>query len=154
MFQESLTPAVWGGLGAVPAAVLAIIMLATISAPTLAAKSVLDGVFTAAQANRGVDVYVKHCLPCHGPSLQGGLAFVPALDGISFTANWRNRPLSDLLDFVIEYMPLNNPGVLDAQAAADAMAYVLMFNGYFAGDTEMTAETARQIRFVSLPREQ
>ena len=121
--------------------------------PAGAQESVLDGAFTDAQAERGLELYLEHCVFCHGPAMAGIAPFVPTLDGINFTANWRDRPVGDLLRFIEEFMPFDTPGTLDAQDAADTLAYILQYNGYPPGDAELPPEgdRLRRIRFVSLP---
>ena len=60
-----------------------------------AARTVQDGVFTNAQAERGQAIYAKRCASCHGNTLNGGVA--PPLMGDPFTSNWRSEPLSVLV---------------------------------------------------------
>ena len=127
--------------------------LFAVGGPALAIDSVMDGAYTEAQAERGLPLYLEHCAVCHGPSMLGILPFVPALDGINFPANWRDQPLGDLLAFVIDSMPYDFPGTLDAQVYADALAWVLRHNGYPAGEVELPPdrELLKLVRFVSLP---
>lgn len=137
------------------AAAAGLVALATNGAGQAAAQqSVLDGAYTDAQAARGLEAYLELCANCHGPAMAGIAPFVPTLDGINFTANWRDRPVGDLLRFVEEFMPFDTPGTLDAQTAADTLAYILQYNGYPPGDAELPpdGERLRQIRFVSMPR--
>ena len=60
-------------------------------------KTVLDGVFTAAQAERGKEAYAAHCSSCHMEDLQGLAA--PALKGEQFMENWREDSTSEAFGF-------------------------------------------------------
>src|SRR6266849_8786659 len=59
-------------------------------------KTVWDGVYSEAQANRGKDRFLKECSGCHMADLTGsGLA--PALNGEAFILQWENHTLDDLV---------------------------------------------------------
>ena len=60
-------------------------------------RSVTEGVYSAAQAERGQEVYRSQCNECHGNALQGGSG--PPLTGERFISNWSGRPLLELVDF-------------------------------------------------------
>ncbi len=62
------------------------------SAVQEAASSVLDGVFTAAQARRGRRVYNQNCSSCHGPELRGG-EMAPGIAGSDFIVFWTELPV-------------------------------------------------------------
>lgn len=111
-------------------------------------RSVRDGVYTEEQAKRGSLLYNQHCSACHGADLAGGDE-VPALRGESFLANWKGLPLIELFERIRTSMPADNPGKLNRQQYADILAYVLKFDNYPAGSTELPTQTdaLRQIRF-------
>lgn len=111
-------------------------------------RSVTDGVYTEDQAKRGSLLYNQHCSACHGADLTGGDE-VPALRGESFLANWSGLPLSELFDRIRTSMPGDRPGTLNRQQNADIIAYVLKFDSYPAGGSELPTQTdaLRQIRF-------
>src|SRR5690242_9362493 len=52
-----------------------------------ATRTIWDGVFTQAQAERGRDVYRKSCSACHKADLLGESA-APALAGAEFVQRW------------------------------------------------------------------
>ncbi len=52
-------------------------------------KSVWDGVFSTAQAERGAAAYKTACSECHGNDLAGD-GFAPALTGAEFMGNWND----------------------------------------------------------------
>ena len=68
-------------------------------------KTVLDGVFTAAQAERGAAVYVAQCAACHdGADVDG-----PPLTGAPFLDRWREDTLDGLFEFIKTEMPQQRP---------------------------------------------
>ncbi len=73
--------------------------------------------------------YVHHCASCHGADLGGGSGPTagPALKGKAFAAKWRKKP-AELLAFVSEKMPANQPGSLDSATSTAATNYVLGAN--------------------------
>src|SRR6266542_6331815 len=109
-----------------------------------------DGVFTAEQAARGEALYTKHCALCHGPDLEGE-GHAPPLTGDGFSANWNDRPLSELFETIQTSMPPQEPGRLNAQETADVMAFMLRTGSYPSGRSELsgTVDALRQIRFLS-----
>ena len=68
--------------------------------------STATGVFTAAQAERGREVYTNSCARCHMES---------AHSGGTFASTWHSRRVSDLYELLSNTMPLDNPGSLTEQ---------------------------------------
>lgn len=97
------------------------------------AKSVNEGVFTAAQADRGAAVFKTSCTACHEPE-----RFV----GKDFLSGWTGKPLQALFTHVSTMMPEDNPGSLKPQQYADVVAYFLKLNGYPAGKEELAGTPA------------
>jgi S-disulfanyl-L-cysteine oxidoreductase SoxD len=118
--------------------------------PPSSERSVWDGVYTEEQAKRGEAFYEKQCSACHGDKLAGRES-APPLTGGAFLSNWNGLPLSDLFERVRRTMPQNSPGKLSRQENADILAYVLSFNKFPAGKTELyrQAEMLKEIRFES-----
>jgi S-disulfanyl-L-cysteine oxidoreductase SoxD len=116
--------------------------------PPSSARSVWDGVYTEEQAKRGEALYEKQCSACHGDKLAGRES-APPLTGGAFLSNWNGLPLSDLFERVRRTMPQNAPGKLSRQQNADILAYLLSFNKFPAGKTELyrQAEMLKEIRF-------
>lgn len=102
--------------------------------------SVLDGVFTEAQAERGRVVYDEHCAECHGEGLGGG-EMAPGLTGVAFRFRWRGLKVADIYDSVQSTMPPEEPGTLSDQAYIDLVAFLLSANGYPTGDRELAADS-------------
>ena len=111
-------------------------------------RTVWSGVYTEAQAGRGAIAYGAHCQSCHGAQLTG-LGEARPLSGAAFLSTWNGLSLGDLFDRVRSTMPFNAPRTLPRETYADILAYVLKFNGFPAGDSELPgrAETLADIRF-------
>lgn len=103
-------------------------------------RSQWDGVYSDAQARRGEPLYAMHCAVCHGPDLTGG-DMAPALVGTTFTSNWNQLTLGDLLERIRASMPQDNPDALTRAQKADVLAYMLSKGAYPAGQAELPAQT-------------
>ena len=104
-----------------------------------------DGVYSAAQATRGQQVYETQCVACHGKALEGGVG--PLLVGDGFLGAWGGKPLADLVDKIEKTMPLQAPGTLSHQQSIDVSAFILQFNKFKPGG-ELTGGNLAQ---VSMP---
>lgn len=112
-------------------------------------RSTWDGVYTKEQANRGLPLYNKHCLDCHGDDLEGD-AETPPLKGGPFLTNWDGQKLGDLFTRIHRDMPLNyEAGKLSSAVVADLVAYLLGVNGFPPGKAELphAVEVLNEIRF-------
>ena len=103
------------------------------------AKSVLDGIYTAAQAERGKAVYAMNCAGCHGEKQEGGNAG-PTLSGPDFTNGYKDGSAGALLTKISQDMPSSAPGSLEPQQYADVFAFILSVNKYPAGQNEAPKE--------------
>jgi hypothetical protein len=100
------------------ALVVSVVTLATVIAQ--APTTVLDGVYTHAQAQRGEAVYSTSCIGCHeGQDADGQTT-----------------------------MPGNTPGSLDERAYADVIAFILAANGLPAGKRELDPDMVGSIQLV------
>ena len=106
--------------------------------------SVLDGVYTTGQAERGHTTYETRCVQCH----EGLEADGPGLMEKAFLDRWREDTLEPLFTFIQGTMPGNRPGSLDAQTYADVVAYLLEANGLPAGTRELTPDAVARIQLV------
>jgi mono/diheme cytochrome c family protein len=116
-----------------------------------AARTVWNGVYTAAQADRGAAVYAQDCANCHGAGLEGA-DMSPALAGAAFMASWNDLTLGDLFERIRISMPADRPGTLSRQQMADVIAHMLRANRFPAGATELPTETPalRTLKFVTV----
>lgn len=121
--------------------------------PAQTSVSVWDGVFTPGQVARGRTVYAEICTECHERALTGGGETRP-LAGDRFLTGWYGETVGTLFDRVRVTMPLTKPGTLNRQQVADVVAFVLYFNNFPAGKTELSTrlEVLNQIRITNEPR--
>lgn len=105
-----------------------------------ASRSVWDGVYTEAQAARGQAAYAQSCGLCHGVGLTG-LGEAKPLTGPEFLSNWNGLTMADLFDRTRTTMPLNKPRSLTKEQYADILAYLLKFDGFPAGSSELPARS-------------
>ncbi|WP_321911943.1 c-type cytochrome [Paraburkholderia sp. J11-2] len=94
------------------------------------------------QVEHGQHIYSESCAKCHGTQLEGITA--PALSGPAFapTAN-SHLTIGGIYQYMSTNMPADRPGKMTDQEYADLMAYLLYTNGYDAGNTKLTSETAQ-----------
>jgi mono/diheme cytochrome c family protein len=110
------------------------------AAPLFAQTTVLDGVYSRQQAQRGARTYRNICSHCH----EGGEPDADPLFGPDFIDRWREAPLSFLHGFISTRMPGDEAGSLSAQVYLETVAYLLQENGYPDGQ-ELAAETLQDI---------
>jgi mono/diheme cytochrome c family protein len=99
-------------------------------------RGVWDGVFTAAQADRGRQP-VARCQGCHGPEL-AGTDRAPALKGPAFLANWENGSINRLFVKVRDTMPPSNSDSIAPETKLDIIALLLQENGFPTGTSELS----------------
>jgi S-disulfanyl-L-cysteine oxidoreductase SoxD len=103
-------------------------------------KGVWDGVFTAAQADRGKTAASQgRCTGCHGPEL-GGTERAPALKGAAFLANWEDGSVNRLFAKIRDGMPPGNTDQLSAAAKLDVVTFLLRENGFPTGSVELPSD--------------
>jgi streptogramin lyase/mono/diheme cytochrome c family protein len=120
-------------------------------AQSSALRSAWEGVYTAAQAERGKTSYSSNCSRCHGEGLEGRDEIAPLKDS-HFMSNWEGQSLADLVQRVRSTMPLDRPGTLSSASATDIVAYLMQQNGLPAGNTELPSDSGAgsDIRIDSL----
>ena len=107
-------------------------------------KTVLDGVFTVAQSERGAKVYGTECAACHdGADVDG-----PSLTGPQFVDRWREDTLDQLFGFIKGNMPQQAPGSLSDAAYLDVLAHLLRENSFQAGPGELTLDAVARTLLV------
>lgn len=123
------------------------LVLAASLAPAPAAQAqqttVLDGVYSRAQAQRGARTYRNICAECH----EGGEPDADPLIGPDFVERWREAPLSFLHGFFSREMPGDEPGSLSDTVYLETLAFLLQENGYPAGSA-LEQETLGEILLV------
>lgn len=112
-------------------ALFTVTLLAGLTAQGPGAKvTTKERVYSAAQAARGEQTYMSSCVSCHPPATYKGAVFL----------NWQGRSMGDLLDFLQEKMPKNDPGSLSAKEYAQVMAFLLKLNGMPAGRADLPTD--------------
>jgi mono/diheme cytochrome c family protein len=100
-------------------------------------RSVWDGVYTEAQAARGITAFGQSCAGCHALAAEGKAP----LAGDPFWKSFAQKSVGDLLEFVSTYMPNGTPGSLSEPTYNDIVAVILKSNGFPAGTTELGRNT-------------
>src|SRR5471032_1508459 len=132
-----------------PFAIAAIAIAATISSTALlqaqqaAMRSVWEGVYTQAQADRGKVLFGANCAKCHGETL-AGMDEIPPLSGSHFMADWETQSVADLVQRIHNTMPLDNPGALSNTSSTDVVSYLLSQNQIPAGTAELPNDASIQ----------
>jgi cytochrome c len=113
------------------------------SAPS-ASASVLDGIFTPAQASRGERTFSDVCAACHDTG---------EFSGGRFRISWVGRPVGELFETISTLMPEADPGSLSPAEYAAIVAYLLQLNNYPAGDADLptSVRALGQLEIVSPP---
>ena len=110
-----------------------------------APESVLDGVFTSAQASRGQAQFVQTCMTCHTVAQHTGRAF-----GVK----WTGTTLNELFELISTTMPEIEPGSLKPEQYASIVAFFLRESGYPEGKRELPsdADALKKIRVEPLAK--
>ncbi len=98
-----------------------------------AGGSTLDGIYSAAQAERGQAVYTDHCEMCHAKTFLGTPG-APPLVGPAFLFDWDGMTMAALFDYLRTMMPPGEVGSLSDQDYIDALATILQANEFPAKD--------------------
>jgi mono/diheme cytochrome c family protein len=107
-------------------------------------RTVWDGVYTEAQAARGIMTFGQSCAGCHALAAEGKAPLV----GEPFWKSFAQKNVGDLLQFVSTYMPNGNPGSLTEPTYRDIVALILKSNGFPAGTTELVGDTTANVQIV------
>jgi mono/diheme cytochrome c family protein len=127
-------------------AIVPLIFLVLFQAPD---KTVLDGVYSDAQATRGQASYTAICSGCHGDALEGISA--PELAGNRFIEHWREDMLDTFYNFIRERMPLGrapDARPIPDDVYLDILTYILKANGYRGGENELTRDNLGKVMLV------
>jgi quinoprotein glucose dehydrogenase len=128
-------------------ALLTLICAARLMASEQAAatKTIWDGVYSEAQAQRGVLAYRAACAGCHRGDLTGQNS---ALIGERFMNRWREDSLNSLFANIKQTMPRDNPGGLKDDMYVDIVSYILQQNSIPGGKDELLVDTLKSIQFI------
>jgi len=112
---------------------LFVVLIATAAGRASQDRSVNDGVYGDAQAERGKVMFERTCTSCHDTNRFTGEAFLET---------WAGQPLAELYNVIRTTMPEDNPGTLKPQQYADVVTFILKLNGFIAGQDELGATDA------------
>jgi S-disulfanyl-L-cysteine oxidoreductase SoxD len=107
-------------------------------------RTVWDGVYTEAQATRGMTSFGPSCSGCHALAAQGKAPLV----GDAFWKSFAQKTVGDLLEFVSANMPNGSPRSLSESTYSDIVALMLKSNGFPAGNTELRRDTIANVQIV------
>lgn len=124
------------------AGMMYLLVLAGMAVPAAAQsspRSTVDGVYSAAQADRGEEVFVGVCGNCHSTT---------EFKGDDFDLAWSGRTLRDLFRLIRNTMPNDDPGGLSPQQYIDVVAYLLALNELPTGEEDLADDESllRRIR--------
>ena len=97
-------------------------------------RSLADGVYTAAQATQGAQLFEQECRACHEPA---------NYTGANFAAKWGGGTLGDVYQDFALAMPPAKAGQLTPATYASIVAFFVRDSGYPAGRTDLPADAAR-----------
>jgi mono/diheme cytochrome c family protein len=109
-------------------------------------RTTVDGVYTAAQAERGKEAYTTNCSSCHAKDLAGQAG--PPLKGELFMDNWREDRVKPLFTYMRTRMPQRAAGSLSEQTYLDILSFILSENMLPAGSKELVADAVGDIQLV------
>ena len=109
-----------------------------------AADSTADAPSGIEQAERGAAVYADACGFCHGDD-GAGSGKNPAVVGDGALGSYATA--ADLLTYVSEEMPADDPGALSQSEYQAVVAYIAQENGVDLTDKSITPDTASAITF-------
>lgn len=113
-------------------------------------KTVWDGVYTRAQAERGKSLYVEYCGSCHREDLSG-FSTVPPLTGDAFLNSWSGRTVDALYTYVRSAMPPYQSKAISRQAYMDIVAFIFETNGMPGGTNELAPDSPQLKATISKP---
>jgi len=138
MFTTHRTP---GAVATLFVVVLARVVLTAQTPP----KTVWDGAYTDAQAERAQGTFSATCSRCHTLTPEGARPLV----GDQFWQANTQKTVGDLLKFVSTNMPNGrDAGSLSASSYNDLVALILKSNGFPAGTTEVSPDTVATIQII------
>lgn len=107
-------------------------------------RTVWDGVYTDAQAARGVTAFGQSCAGCHALAAEGKAPLV----GQSFWKSFQQKTVGDLLAYVSANMPNGSPGSLNESSYRDIVALMLKSNGFPAGTSELRRDNVADVQIL------
>jgi mono/diheme cytochrome c family protein len=133
-------------IGRVAAAVVVAALCAlgiVVAAAQTEPRTVRDGVFSAAQVQRGQRIFRTICVNCHEiEEFTGPGAYFEEHDG---------KPLWDTFDFIWSNMPDDDPSSLQPAEYAAVLAYLFSVYGLPTGGAELSIER-KDLELITITR--
>jgi mono/diheme cytochrome c family protein len=112
-----------------------------------APKTVWNGVYTDAQAERARPTFDSTCSRCHTLTPAGAGQGGP-LVGDKFWTAFTQKSVGDLLVFVTKNMPNGNGGSLSPSTYNDLVALILKSNGFPTGTSEVSPDAVAGVQII------
>ncbi len=121
----------------VAAFLLSVSAISSANAQDASPGSILSGIFTEQQAQRGKIAYQQFCAICHGADLFPTNPEAAPLTGEVFNFSWHGNTIAERFERISTTMPEGKAGTLNDNEIIDVIAYILQFNGYPIGEQEL-----------------
>ena len=128
-----------------------LMLLIAVAVRAQSPASVKDGVYTAAQADRGEKIYQQACASCHALETKGKVtsdAPGPDLAGDEFVLRQTGRAVWVITRIIKDRMPNDFSLEMTEPMALDLTAYILKVNKFPDGKAELTADTAKTAMII------
>ena len=106
-----------------------------------------QGVYTAAQAERGKTTFLVTCQRCHNADLSGDRG--PALKGERFMTTWGGGGVNRLFEKIRDTMPPFATSTLDDATKLDIVTFILQTNGFPAGQRDLASADLESVDIVA-----
>jgi len=121
------------------------LLFLVLAAATLApAQTVWDGIYTDAQATRGLTAFSLNCSRCHTLAAEGKSPLV----GAPFWKSFAQKTVGDMVGYISANMPNGAPGSLSEATYRDIVAALLKSNDFPAGKTELAGNNMGGLKIV------
>ena len=94
-------------------------------------ETTMDGIYTAAQAERGAGLFEQHCARCHS---------LREFSGPMFDTVWTGTPAAALYLRIANTMPMDQPGSLGTEQVSALVAHIFAANGMPAGEAPLPGD--------------
>ena len=132
-----------------PISAFVLLTVSAVAAQDPPKSTTKDGVYAKTQAEAGKALFAKVCSKCHLFKTEANEE-APALGGENFFKNWEGRSVYELATQIKTAMPPDGSVTLTDDDTANAIAFILLTNGFpDGGDKALkTDATAKNINIV------
>ena len=130
--------------------IVAAAMLASavgLRAQQAAQPRIWQGVYTAAQAERGKATFLASCQRCHNADLSGDRG--PALKGERFMTTWGGGNVGRLFEKIRDTMPQFSTSTIDEATKLDIVTFILQTNGFPTGAADLKPDELDSIQILA-----